>query len=120
MTYRQLKQQNPEVWNPSMADEIGRLAQNYKNVKGINTITIIAKKELPDDAKVTYARIVPDYRPLKDEPYRTRLTVGGDRLPYYDDTKTDTASLPTIKAHLSSTISTPKATYAPADIKNFT
>ena len=102
-----------------MANEIGRLAQGYKNVKGTNTITFIVKKELPDDAKVTYARIVPDYRPLKHEPCRTRLTVGGDRLPYYDDTKIDTASLPTIKAHLNSTISTPKAKYATADIKTF-
>ena len=119
MTYRQLKQRNPAVWNPSMANEIGRLAQGYKNVKGTNTITFIAKHDIPQDAKVTYARIVPEYRPLKDEPYRTRLTVGGDKLPYYDDTKTDTASLPTIKTHLNSTISTTNAKYATADIKKF-
>ena len=112
MRYRQLKQQNPEVWNPSIANEISRLAQGYKKKKGTNTITFIAKQDILDVVKVTYARIVPDYRPLKDEQYCTRLTVGGDRLPYHYETKTDTASLPTIKTHLDSTISTPNATYA--------
>ena len=119
MSYRQLKQQNLEVWNPIMANKIGCLAQGYKKIKGTNTITFIAKQDIPDVAKVTYARIIPDYRPLKDEPYRTRLTVSRDRLPYYDETKTDTASLPIIKTHLNSTISTPDAKYATADIKNF-
>jgi len=118
-TYRHLKQKNPTVWNPSMANEIGRLAQGYKDVKGTNTITFIPKSLLPHDATVTYARIVPDYRPLKAEPYRTRLTVGGDKLPYFNETKTDTASLPTIKTHLNSTISTKGARYATADISNF-
>ena len=102
-----------------MANEIGRLAQGYKDVKGTNTITFIPQTLLPKDATVTYARIVPDYRPLKAEPYRTRLTVGGDKLPYFNATKTDTASLPTIKTHLNSTISTEGARYATADISNF-
>ena len=119
LSYRQLKQRNPDIWNPSMANEIGRLAQGYKNIKGTNTITFIPKSSIPNTSKITYGRIVPDYRPLKDEPYRTRLTVGGDKLTYYDATKTDTASLPTIKTHLNSTISTPNAKYATADIKNF-
>ena len=120
LTYRQLKKQNPTIWNPSMANELGRLAQGVKNrIKGTNTIHFVPRTSIPTTATVTYARVVPDYRPLKDEPYRTRLTVGGDRLPYDDNTKTDCASLPTIKTHLNSTISTPGAKYATADIKNF-
>ena len=119
MSYHQLKQQNPEVWNPSMANKIGHLLQGFKSIKGTNTITFIAKQDKPDLAKVTYARIIPDYRPLKDEPYCTRLTVGGDRLPYYDETKTDTTNLPTIKTHLNSPFSTLNAKYVTADIKNF-
>ena len=102
-----------------MANEIGRLAQGYKHIKGTNTITFIPKSTIPQTAKITYAKIVPDYRPLKDEPYRTRLTVGGDKLPYYEETKTDTASFSTIKTHFNSTISTPNDKYATADIKNF-
>ena len=119
MTYCQQFHQNPAVWNPSMANEIGRIIQGYKNIKGTNTITFIAKKDLLDNAKVTYAQIVPEYRPLKDELYCTRLTVGGDKLPYYDDTKTDIASILTNKTHLNSTISTQNAKYATTDIKKF-
>ena len=119
VTYRQLKQWNPDIWNLSIANKIGRPAQGYKNVKGSNTITFIPKISILDKAKVTYVRIVLDYKPLKDEPYRSRLTVGGDKLPYFDETKTDKASLPIIKTHLNSTISTTHAKYATADIKNF-
>jgi len=34
---------------------------------------------------VTYGNFICDIRPLKSEKYRTRLTVGGDRLPYEAD-----------------------------------
>jgi len=43
----------------------------------------------------------------------------GPVSPYEDATKTDCASLPTIKTHLNSTISRPSARYMTADIKNF-
>merc|ERR1719491_1059286 len=34
-----------------------------------------------------------DYRPLKKEQYRVRLTVGGDKLEYANDSASPTASL---------------------------
>ena len=55
----------------------------------------------------------------KDDINRTRLTVGGDRLPYDGKASTETAGLETIKIHLNSTISTKDAKYATADIGNF-
>ena len=118
LTFKELREHNQEILDPSMSNELGLLAQcNQNNVKGADIINFISKQQIPVEATFTYARIVPNYRPLKDSPYRMQLTVGGDRLPYNDITKTDYVSLPTIKIHFSSTISTPGAKYMTADAK---
>ena len=120
LEYKQLLQKDPNTWNKSMANEIGRLAQGIGNrIKGTDTILFIKKECIPKNKTVTYARVVADYRPLKSEPYRTRLTVGGNLLHCHDNTKTDCATLPTIKTFLNSVISTPRGRFATADIKNF-
>jgi hypothetical protein len=69
--------------------------------------------------KVTYANAVCDYRPLKDEPYRVRLTVGGDRLPYPADAGAPAATILEAKLLFNSVISTPKAKFMTADIKDY-
>ena len=50
-----------------MSNEIGRLAQGNKNVKGTNTMFFLPFEEIPINRKkdITYARIVVDYRPQK-------------------------------------------------------
>ena len=35
--------------------------------------------------KATYALYIYDYYPLKDEPYKVRITVGGHKLDYHND-----------------------------------
>ena len=73
-----------------MANELGRLAQGVRScIKGTNTIHFIAKHTIPKEAIITYACIVPNYWPLKDKPYCTRLMVGGNKLSYDNNTKTD-------------------------------
>ena len=120
LEYKQLLQKDPKTWNTSMANEIGRLAQGIGNrIKGTNTINFIHKRDIPSHKTVTYSRIVADYRPHKSEPFRTRLTVGGNLLHCNENTKTDCASLPTIKTFFNSVISTPGARFATGDIKNF-
>ena len=34
-----------------------------------------------------------DYRPNKDDPYHTRLTIGGDKLDYYGNSTSPAASI---------------------------
>ena len=70
------------------------------------------------DKKVTYARYTVAERPEKDEKYRTRITAGGDRLEYYGDVSTDSASMETIKCHWNSVLSTQGAKYCTGDISN--
>ena len=61
--------------------------------------------ELHCHKKVTYANMVCDYRPLKIEQYRVRLTVGGDKLNYLYDASFPAATLVDTKLLLNSVIS---------------
>ena len=49
--------------------------------------------------------MVCDYRPLKEEKYRVRLTIGGDKLEYDNETASPTANLIDTKNLVNSTIS---------------
>ena len=73
---------NKEIWIRSLSDDWGRVAQvNFKGVKGIATIELIHQYQVPKESSVTHASYVCDYRPLKQELHKVRITVGGDRLP---------------------------------------
>ena len=123
MEYRHLLK-DPDYqtdWLISGANELGRLAQGLKsrNIEVTNTIFFIHKSQVPEGRTVTYARIVCSVRPEKDEPNRTRITAGGNLITDYPgETSTETASLETIKIHLNSVLSTPKARWMGIDIKN--
>ena len=65
--------------------------------------------------------MVCNYRPLKAEPMRVWLTVGGDRLPYANDAGSPAATLLEAKLMLNSTISDADkgARFFSADLKDF-
>ena len=89
---------------------------------GTNTIFFIKRNQVPHDrAKdVTYGLITTLIRPEKiDEPNRTRLVAGGDRVHCPGDAGTPTADLLTIKLLFNSIISTPNAKFMTMDIKDF-
>jgi len=81
----------------------------------------INKSKVPADRwrDITYGRVVVNYRPEKDDPYQTRLTVGGDRVNYPDDCGTPTVDLLTVKLLLNSVVSTPNAKFMTIDVKDF-
>jgi len=122
LEYRHLIQNDHTrlTWNRSFANELGRLANGVGDrIKGTNTIKFIPKTSVPPGRKVTYGRIVVDYRPTKKEPNRTRLTVGGDKIEYPGAVRTDTADMVTAKLLLNSVISTPRARCCILDVKDF-
>jgi hypothetical protein len=108
-----------DLWNESNAEEIGRLTQGYKNVKGTNTLFFIKFADMPPNRKATYLRIVAAFRPEKEQPRRIRWTVGGDRIEYPYAVSTKTADLTTAKLLLNSVVSTPNAKFMSNDIKDF-
>ena len=109
------------TWNDAVTNELGRLAQGIYNTKGNNVIAFIIKSNVPSDRIVTYANMVCDYIPHKEENYRVRLTVGGNLLPYSDDDSSPAAFLLETKLLLNSTISdTSKgARFITLDIKDY-
>ncbi len=87
--------------------------------KGTNTIRFISHQQLPAGRFPTYGRLVVLVRPNKDDMYRVRLTVGGDKVDYPFEVSTPTADLTTAKLLFNSVISTPGAKFMCIDIKDF-
>ena len=101
-----LKGPERDRWLQAASNEFGRLAQGNKfGVKATDTIDFIPQSDVPADRQVTYGSFVCDYRPLKDDPYRIRLVVGGDKLDYPDDPASPAAGLLETKLLLNSVIS---------------
>ena len=61
------------------------------------------KKDIPIGRKITYSNFVCDLRPLKQEIYCVCVTVGGDRLEYFEETASPAAMLLDTKLILNST-----------------
>ena len=123
LEYRDLIKR-PELrqrWETSLANELGRLAQGIRDIKGTDTIHFVSKSEIPADRwkDIMYGKIVVEYKPDKTEKHRSRLTVGGDRISYPYDVSAPTCGLPVIKLLWNSVLSTPGARYFTMDVKNF-
>ena len=89
--------------------------------RSTDTGNFIHKYEVPQDRDISYATYVLYYRTLKSEPYRVRITVGGERLSYDNDAGSPAANLLEAKVLLNSTISdAPKgARFMTADINDY-
>ena len=122
LEYRHLvKGPDAKIWKKAFANDLGRLAQGVgtRMRSGTNTVFYVHPSKIPDGKKVTYAKLVADLRPLKEETHRVRVTIGGDKLTYEGPTATYSASLVFVKTHLNSVLSTPNARYATLDIKDY-
>ena len=84
MDYRDLitSAKHKEKWAASFSRELHQLAQGLDEIIGTNTIKFVAHNQVPAGIKAMYGRIVVNYRPQKDNPYHTGLTVGGDCINY--------------------------------------
>eukprot|EP00804_Cyclotella_cryptica_P007134 CCRYP_020036-RA/>CCRYP_020036-RA protein AED:0.40 eAED:0.41 QI:0/0/0/1/0/0/3/0/479 len=103
-----------DTWKNAYGKELGRLAQGLPSIiKGTDTIVFIQRTHVPQDRwkDVTYGRIVANFRPEKDDPYRIRLTVGGNCINFPGDCGTPTADMITVKILLNSIISTVNAKF---------
>ena len=75
------------VWETGFGKEWGGLAHSDKRTgaKGKNTLIILHPDQIhgiPNDQVVTYANIVVDYRPQKEDPNRVQITAGGNLIIY--------------------------------------
>jgi hypothetical protein len=98
-----------ELWGKSYTTEFGRLAQGISGVsKGTDTIVFIARNEIPFARlkDVTYGPVCVNYHPKKDDPNRTRLTIGGNKVNFPGDCGMPTVDMVTVKLHFNSVVST--------------
>jgi hypothetical protein len=107
------------IWQKCFANELGRLFQGIRNIKGTDTCFFIRKNQMPSHKRATYGCICCNYCPQKDEPHCTWLTVGGDHITYTGDKSTPTANLVTAKLLINSMILTPNAKFYGMDLSNF-
>jgi hypothetical protein len=115
--------------NTSYANELGRLCQgvssgptpNSQRVAGTNTFCLINYNNIPlhKCKEICHTMVVCEVRPEKDDPDRTRITIGGNRICYPGDVCTNTASLELVKLLLNSILSRNGARFSTIDIKNF-
>ena len=85
LEYRHLIQgPDKDIWVKALANDFGSLAQGVKDrmPTGNSTIFFINPSEIPAHKKVTYSRLDVYIRPLKEEIYRVRITVGDDKLDF--------------------------------------
>ncbi len=113
-----------DTWRRGFGKEFGNLCQgdDLTGEKGTNALHVMSHADItqiPSDRVVTYARIVVDYRPQKDDPNRVRITAGGNLITTPEEVTTRTADLVTTKILWNSVLSTPGAKYACFDIKSF-
>jgi hypothetical protein len=108
------------LWKRGFGNEVGRLFQGIGDITGTDTCIFVELTNILTDRKITYGKIVCDYKPHKKEKERVRLAVGGDRLDYSGDVTTSTADIKTFKILINSTLSTEDAAMMMMmDIKNF-
>ena len=104
-----------DIWTVAMLKELHQLADGTKTIKFLERTDIAL---IPKDRTVTYARIVVDHRPQKEDPNHARLTVGGNLIDYPFELTTRTADMLSAKILWNSVISTVGARFACCDIKN--
>jgi hypothetical protein len=99
--YRKLAK-DPVTWTTAFGKEFENLAQGDQktNTAGTDSIFIIERHEIhkiPKDRTVTYALVVIDYRPQKEDPNRVRITAGGNLITYPGELTTCIADLASSK-----------------------
>ena len=124
-----LKGPEADIWTRSTANEWGRLLEHgtgldrppEERIKGTGTLFFVAKSQIPEDRKATYANFICTIRPQKKETHRVRMTAGGDQLDYPGDASSPTVAITDAKVHVNSTISDARrgARYVCMDVQNF-
>ena len=90
------------IWQTRFGKDWESLAQGDKRTgtKGTDTFIVLTPEQvahIPSDQVVTYANIVVDVRPQKEDPNRVRITAGGNLIEYPGELTTRTANITTSK-----------------------
>jgi hypothetical protein len=67
------------LWKRGFGNKVGCLFQGIHDIPGTDTCLFVDLTNIPKNRKITYGKIVCDYKPNKNEKECVMLTVGGDR-----------------------------------------
>jgi hypothetical protein len=117
------------TWDTSYANKLGRLCQgigsgptpNSQRVAGTDTFCLIDYNDIPlhKHKEICHTMVICEVHPEKDNPDRTRITIGGNRICYPGNIGTNMALLELVKLLLNSVVSRKGACFSTIDIKNF-
>ncbi len=104
--------------------DVGSMCQgdNKTGAKDTNAMFVMKPEEVdhtPEARLATYANILVNYRPQKDNPYQICITAGGNLINYPGELMTCNANITTSNLHWNSILSTQQAIYMCLDLKNF-
>jgi hypothetical protein len=113
-----------ETWMTAFGKDFGGICQgdNKTGQKGTNAMFVMLPSNVPNilkDRTTTYAWIVINHRPQKEDPNCIRITAGGNLINYPGELTLRTANITTAKLLWNSVISTPGAQCICFIIKNF-
>ena len=132
LEHRQL-QRHPrfkDTWDTSYSNELGRLCQGIgrgtlgpkkHRIKGTGTFKVIRFNDIPFEKQkdICHTRVVCEYRPDKDDPNRTRITISGGHILVPFDVYNPTGSLELVKPMINSVLSRQNVRFSAFDIKTF-
>jgi hypothetical protein len=124
LKHRQLRRdpRYKATWDTSYANELGSgTTPTSKRVAGTNTFFLIDYHDIPAHKRkeICHTMVVCEVRPEKDDPDRTRITIGGSRICFPGDVGTNTASLELFKLLLNIVLSRKGARFSTINLKNF-
>ena len=90
-------------------------------MKGTSTFRVICYDDIPRDklSDICHTRVMCEYRPDKEDPNRTRITLAGRHICVPYDVSTPTGSLELVKMMINSVLSRRNEKFAAIDLKNF-
>ena len=90
-----------------------------QRVAGTETFRVIRYKDVPAHRRkeVTYTKVVCEVRPQKDDPNRTQITIGHNRIIYPGNVATPISSLKLTKIIINSVLFRHRVKFACFDVK---
>ena len=89
-----------ETWQTAFGKDFGGMCQgdNKMGTVGTDATFVMTPQDvanMPADRLATYANIIVDFRPQKEDPYRIRICVGGNLINHPGELMTRTADITT-------------------------
>jgi len=101
-SYKKLMKVTAETWQTAFGKDFGGMCQggNKTGTVGTDVMFVMTPQDvmnIPADRFATYAKIVIDFQPQKEDPHRIRITAGGNLINHPGELTTRTADITTSK-----------------------